>query len=599
MLDIRNVIAEVSDPLPKPNPIDFLSTNMKFSLAEDANALYSPRKSPWHKACLDWFTDDVTQEIFIIAGAQTSKSTLIIGSMLYAIANDSGPMLLILSDEITTKQFCDRFSVTLERSLPKLFNKDFSKDYGGLIGNSKLYLAWASSESKLRSKPIKYVFADETSLYRHSLSFISERTTNFKNRKLIFATTPTSESEQTWSLANDTAQRYSMLYPCPNCATLNSLDFDNLKYNHCRTALDKWDYDRVEHETIYKFPCCQLELEQKYQEEILQTGIAVTDKEHRSPKRKSLLLSCLDSSQKTWGQAARKCLESKHSLEDSRNFQTQWLARPYVPKLDSLKSADVRARKSDQFKTNIAPQDTLQLLCACDIQASGIIYGVVRAYLSDERSVLISAFKLVETDIKALLERLYHEVINKTWQWDNHNDGLRMNSTTIDSGDGNVTSLIYDFCTKYRNRCYPLKGIGANAKEPYKVSYVDTYPNSQLRIVPTLPLYVIKTEHYREVVISNYNQEVNKPFSLLVTSEIPDEYYEHLESWKQDKTKTGIKWARDNSKREDWLDAECYCAALHDIHKQKIQTQEIVKRNTKPVQNLGWNLNTSEIRTRY
>jgi phage terminase large subunit GpA-like protein len=566
----------IHDSFKRQSEIDITNwceANLRFDTAFDAASLYRISKTPWHNTVFNWLADSETRTITVISSTQTGKSTFLIGALLYCLQMNPGPALLCLSTEDTCRQFFKRFSATLEASFPGALPQDFSENLGGLIGQSYLTLAWSTSKARLKSRPCKYIFADETAEYRTSLSTLAARTKAFKNHKIIYSTSPELESEQTWQLANHGSQFYRMHFKCIFCNHYQPLEFKNLKFDHCKNDLGKWDYERVQTDTHYQCCNCNHGIPQRYQEEIISTGKAVCSTPERSAQRKALKLSALDSCMKSWGQIARAYLEMRATPEDQREFTTGWLGDPWKPTTKALRGKLVQERFEDH-QYNTAPQNTKYLLAATDVQGKGETYTVVRAFLEDGRSVLISAVKLHDASMPALLDQLWHTVLNREYDIQGQTEKkIKITASTIDSGDGNNTALIYKFCLQHRNRVIPIKGAD-RVRQAFnlKASSVDKFPNTEIPIIPPLPLWHIKTSSYRDLVVQNYNLSMTESSAFLVAQNCPLEYFKHLEAWEIIKDRKGTHWKQVHS-NDHYLDAECYCIALCEI----LEGREIMK----------------------
>jgi hypothetical protein len=595
---------EILSPKVLENLGIWAENHIKYDLGLDANAAYRLAKSPWHSTIYNWFSDAETDEIILLAGSQSGKSTCLINCLLYSIINTPAPSMLVLSDESTTKAFSNRLQTVIKQSFPTLFNPEFSKDFGGFIGSSHLWLAWAGSEARCRSVSRKYIIADETSLYnRMSLSFLKERTKQFSNSKCLYASTPTTKNEQTFCLATQEFASFKQHYPCPSCGTYQPLEFSQLNYDF-KLPDGSYDLNRVESETSYICKFCNAIWPQDLQTRLLQIAEPIQVNQVKDQKRKSLLISSLDVPTTSWGATARKYLESKNSTESLKNFQTQWLGVPYEEKQLALRAKGVQQRLSGT-QALTCPSNTKYLLCAIDVQRKSI-YAVVRAYLDDNRSTLVNAINITDAsnDISKILELTYNEVINRAYSWENHTDNLKISSTIIDSGDGVTYPSVINFCLKYRKQVTPLKGYRFNShNQRFKISLLEKMA-SGLSIMPPINLYFIDKMKYMPIVMQSYSSKITEEGAFIVNNGINIEYFNQMESWEYVKSvnKRGhsVQTPQQISRNDHYLIAECYLAALNEISEVKTIELQAVKPIIKQVKpHVPFNLSESTIRTKY
>jgi hypothetical protein len=84
---------------------------------------------------------------------------------------------------------------------------------------------------------------------------------------------------------------------------------------------------------------------------------------------------------------------------------------------------------------------------------------------------------------------------------------------------------------------------------------------------------------WREHIVRAYQLGLADSGAWLIGPDIPPVYGDHLEAWQliSQKTKTGQPTASWRKVRQDdhYMDAEKYCAALHDIIGESLRPREV------------------------
>ncbi len=567
-----------------PDPLEWASKRLRFNAGVESAPSYILDKSPYHQPILSWWTDRHVEEILLHGAAQIGKSVLMNLLVAYIIENDPGPLMFVEPDEDLTKEFIKRrLRPALKATFPDRIS-DSQRDSewtekGGIVGGTLIVPTWASSEKKLRSWPIRYVFGDELSAWKFNRQAVWDRTAQFPaNRKALWATTPTLEDEQSWNLRTNVFQRWSWAVPCPHCRQFIVLDFKNVKWDGCKRADGSYDLERVEKETVYACQECGGIIEQTQRPEMLRNGKAICETPERPHRQVALRVTALDVPARPWGVTARTFLQCKNNPADLQIFVNQQLCEPWVEKREGLKVQELKARQMD-IAAGVCPENTRVLLASADVQR-GHLYLVVRARLDDGRSILVHCEHIdgrtekisgndeprVKSALKDALKSMWETIMCRAWKWAEHAECLLPTLLVLDAGDGVVKDLVYAFAAQHRGRVVPIKGEGDDMKKLMAWSDIDKFPG--------LKLGIVNTSHYRDVVLESYRQSLDDAGAWLLNNEAPDEYYEQMLSWqtveidvkdRQGRYKrTKREWRPIHGRQDHYLDAEIYWAAVED-----------------------------------
>jgi phage terminase large subunit GpA-like protein len=193
---------------------------------------YRSDRAPYQRGIQDAFSDRAVQTIVWISGAQNGKTTILENCIGYGIAENPGPMLMVMPNEALVKDFSIRKLAPMIRSTPVLrqlvypamsrdsTNTIYHKTFpGGIIS-----LSSSQSPNDLKSKPIRYLFMDEADAYPADsggegdpCALAEKRTATFYDKKIVYTGTPlvkgASRLEREWERSD---KRYFMV-PCPHC----------------------------------------------------------------------------------------------------------------------------------------------------------------------------------------------------------------------------------------------------------------------------------------------------------------------------------------------------------------------------------------------
>jgi phage terminase large subunit GpA-like protein len=180
------------------------------------------------------------QEVVLMWGAQTSKSTVGNNFIGYTIDNNPGPMMMVQPTSNTAKRFSrQRLAPMIEES-PALrakvrenrsrdeANTTLLKEYAGGF----LAIAGANSAADLRSMPVRDLFTDEEDGYPFDVDgegdpvdLARARQTTFSRRKHLRTSTPTTKGMSRIEGAYDATDRCQYHVPCPHCGEHQPLEW--------------------------------------------------------------------------------------------------------------------------------------------------------------------------------------------------------------------------------------------------------------------------------------------------------------------------------------------------------------------------------------
>ena len=196
--------------------------------------------TPYLRGLMDEFNNYETEEIIFVKPTQVGGTEAILNMIGYVINEDPSPAMVVYpTDELAKSISKNRIEPMILNS-PTLNERYHSSDSSVLemqFDDMYLSLVGSNSPSGLASKPIKYLFLDETDKYPGAskkeadpVSLAKERTKTFHNRKIVLASTPTLKNNHIWEAKENADIEKHYLMPCPHCGRKIEFKFSNLRF---------------------------------------------------------------------------------------------------------------------------------------------------------------------------------------------------------------------------------------------------------------------------------------------------------------------------------------------------------------------------------
>jgi len=233
---------DILRPRQRPSLVDWMEAN--YLLVGGTSAIEGPwsrEYTPYFVPIGEWFSDTTTREIWILACAQSGKTTFGTGANGYIVECSPGPTLLIMPTKDDVKN-------RVESRIRPMFaaNEDLLRHCGGRVRNIYIgkqtvfdnmiqYIGWPTTPQALADKPCCYIIADETGKYppfvgveADPISLMRKRQRWFKGRsKLLGMSTPVTVDDMTdqeWS-RGDCCQWW---VACPHCHKWHQVEWENV-----------------------------------------------------------------------------------------------------------------------------------------------------------------------------------------------------------------------------------------------------------------------------------------------------------------------------------------------------------------------------------
>lgn len=198
--------------------------------------------SPWVKEVMEVIADNTISDVSCICSSQSSKTQTFMNALGWVIDQDPGPAMWVMAAQDEAKTFSNtRLMPTLEKCkvLEDYFPKDrHSKTMSEIhFKNMPFILNGANSQSKLQSKPIRWLFLDEVRNYPPgALEMVLKRTRAFWNARRLIISTPDMVDDAVHRAFLSGDQRHYHVM-CPKCEWRSPLKWEQMK----------WETDAITH----------------------------------------------------------------------------------------------------------------------------------------------------------------------------------------------------------------------------------------------------------------------------------------------------------------------------------------------------------------
>lgn len=462
-------------------------------------------------------------KITLCFGTQLGKTEAILNMMGYAVDQDPGGMLVVYpSDDLAKSISKNRLQemIRLTGALLEKWDERRSEIQELQFLGMTIALVGANSPSKLASRPVRYVFYDETDKFPlfsgregKPTELASERTKNYIDHKEVAASSPTVSTGHIWQefLEADTRKRYYV--PCPHCGTMWTFKFKQIKWPE---DLNEPEYkkerkERVRTESWYECECCHSKIHDMDKFLMLSGGEwrsveqdedgnwGESKKISYRPRRVAYNMSSIYSPWITFGQVAEKFLSAKDDPSKLMSFINGWLGEPWEQESMKLRSDIVLRRQGAHLRGSV-PQKAQLLTCGIDVQMDHF-WWVIRAWAPKLTSWLVDFGKCdTWAELDEMLDREYPQ---------EGQEPMQINLAFIDSGDR--TDEVYQYCSTRLGIVFPCKGSSVRLQRaPFTESVVDKDGYGAMR------LFIIDGHYYKSFIAGRLQKNMDEPGAFCV-----------------------------------------------------------------------------------
>ena len=432
-------------------------------------------RAPYQREIMDAFTQPGIWQIVIMASAQVGKSEIELNMMGCAIDNDPGPMLYIQPTDKVAEDYSKRRIAPMINACPTLRKKVFkarSRDAMNTITmktfpGGSLAIIGANSPADLSSKPVRYIFMDETDRFPASAGtegdpqeLAERRTETFRhNRKIVKTSTPTIKgaSKIETDYMNGTQEEWHT--ECPHCHTYSYIRFADIHFEKEDFTNQNGDEDYIVKAVSWRCPVCKRDIGEYECKRLPAKWISKNPKAAKNGIR-SFRLNAFMSPWSDWKDIVWKFLKAHKDATKLQTFYNTILGESW--EIHTHDGLDEKLYQRREHYNAEVPTGVLLLTMGMDTQDNRLEYEVV-GWDRQGQSWGISRGVIpgrpdspgVWQEVDALLDR----------EWKSTNGiKFRILATFIDSG-GHFTTPIYKQCARRASKkIWPIKGENGEGK---------------------------------------------------------------------------------------------------------------------------------------
>ena len=432
-------------------------------------------RAPYQREIMDAFTQPGVWQIVIMASAQVGKSEIELNMMGSAIDNDPGPMLYVQPTKDVAEDYSKRRVAPMIAACPTLrnkVNKARSRDAANTITmktfpGGSLAIIGANSPADLSSKPIRYLFMDETDRFPESAGtegdpqeLAERRTETFRhNRKIVKTSTPTikGKSKIEKDYMNGTQEEWHT--ECPHCHSYSYIRFADIHFEKEDFTNASGDPDYHVKLVTWRCPTCKRDIGEHECKRLPAKWVSKNPQAIDNGIR-SFRLNAFMSPWSDWKEIVWKFLKAHKDPEKLKTFCNTILGETW--EIHTNNGLDEKLYKRREHYDAEVPSGVLLLTMGMDTQDNRLEYEVVGWDRNGQSWGISYGVIPGRADAPGVWEEV-DALLDKEWKLAN---GMKMRilATFIDSG-GHFTTPIYKECAKRASRrIWPIKGEKGEGK---------------------------------------------------------------------------------------------------------------------------------------
>jgi phage terminase large subunit GpA-like protein len=551
-----------------------------------------PEKGPWRNQLTPHLVEPMDtwgmphiRKVIVVGTDQSGKTQILYNCWGYSQDYLQAWSMIVMADEQTAgKVSNDRLQPIIKESpaLARLMTAsplDLNKNTLRLKG-SITYMAWATSPVAMATFPIENVFGDEvdkwgswkpTSQYADPVAQMEARTTTFVHTgKALAASTCTTETGPIWVQLMKCQEIRVYMARCPDCGKLQIMQKDQVKW----PAEAEADPDRIWSEALAWYECKHCSSQWNEAKRKLATRLGAYrahrwDPESRwwipaEPKKKPISVgfhfSAFYSPFVPLGKIAAMIIKAQSDEAANHELHNAFLALPYRNERASRVEDEILLLADQDMPAGLVPAGSLALIAVVDVQHNGF-YFTIRAWYPGldwqpgqdpephlVRHGFVQSWAALQ---RVLFKDQYRDVEGRAYV---------INFGLVDSGDGTKSREIYDWCAK-NPPIMPSKGGKPSMAQPYRVSNIATHPG--------LPLYVVNSNHYKNILAARLTIAPHDPSAWMLHSDLKDDQPGALNDYARQmvserRNDQGI-WEKIPHRANHYLDCEVGHLVAYDI----------------------------------
>ena len=537
------------------------------------------KNTPYLAGIMDAAAYSFVNEVDCRKCSQSGVTEAAINFLGYVTDRDPGPAMFVFADENTTKDNSKDRIQPMFRSSTRLqqYRTGYSDDESDTrinLNHMTIYLAWASSSSRLANKPIRYGFTDEVDKpgYQKTksqgetsgLNLFEKRMKTYKQLSRhtwwVFST-PTTEKGNISVKMEEAEVVFEYNVRCPDCGASHIMEFDNIKWNGGRKA----DPKEMEAKNLawYECPSCSGRWDELKRNKAVFAGEWRDNKKGLElhtyltkfrPSKVGFQLPAWITPFTTFSEIAAKWIRGLRDPDQMKDHYNDHRALPYTGA--GHRTVEAIEKLKDFRPPRLVPGNNLVagLTAGVDTQDDGFFFEIRAWGWGIERDSWQIRHGFVNT-FSALEEVLWGDTYKDA-------DGNEyMIQLTIQDAMGHKTSEVYDFCIKHRGLIFPFQGK-QRLQRPFRFSPQEFFPGTNKPIPGGVQLLQADVTYYKNMLSRHLDILPDDPGEYRFHSETTEDWLKMLTAEYQDEH--GL-WQCPKGKPNHGWDCSVYSLIAADV----------------------------------
>jgi phage terminase large subunit GpA-like protein len=538
---------------------------------------------------MDCVSNERVERIVCKCSSQVGKSSLLENAALYFIAADPGGSILVIQPTVDLAKAVskERYEVMFKDTpvAQGLISKEKSRDKKNTIQSKSfsgghINFVGANSPASLSGRSIRVVLADEVSQYKPGISKQGsplelgiQRTETYYNRKILIASTPTTEESVLESeYSNSSRGKYNIR--CIKCNELFLPEFDHVKWKKTENK------EHLPETAKLHCPHCDYGHTDAERRVCIRNGQWI----HERPEHptRGFFLAVFQSPLSRMEAVVREFLKAATDTERLIKFTNTRLGRPWIEKFEKPDDIDLLNRL-EPYTPDALPNDCIYCTGGIDVQGDRLELQVIAHPLKGIDECWVVDYQVFDGDphVREVWDKAEDYLLNTKFL---RQDGARIRLLSVGIDTGYATENAYAYCNKHQNRrFFPVKGASTpgNPIWPKRVSQLKKRSGQRLYIIGS---DTGKTLIYRWLSVKDKDEPGYIHFPEHCCDDV---YFRQLTSEKMvSKWRSGIEYKAfvpDPNENNEALDTFCYAMAAKQGIIRKINTKTIERQNLRTI----------------
>lgn len=588
----------------------------------------------WKEVCDNFSPSSPIRETAIMKGTQVGCTTSVYENILgYNIGIKATSTVFVSADKQLLKDFKKiKINQLLDdSSLRQYVKSDTGNNQTRNTGDTQslieydngkqgfIRLCGSHNKNDFQSIHFQQALIDEVDSFHDNVqgdgdicALIDQRTATFKDKaKIGYMSRPSLAHKSIIKQKYENGDQRKWYVPCPHCYEQQVLIFherDGGEYEDSKGIIKETEngnkilfkpygimFDSIQckkgnySSVVYRCKHCGEEFDDSFQHEMNKHGEWRPTTKTKYENYRSYHFNGIYV--KSWRLVVRHFLEAGKDPNKLQVFYNSVLGLPFEDTTAGVDISIVHNKRKD-YPNNLLQNGTLFLVASADVQDDRLECEI-KAYGDRMRSWGVDhrIFKGKTSDPQDQCWKDLASVIDEEWQLPNGKKIL-VERLAVDSGDGEKTDMIYDFCEKYggeERAIIPLKGMVSTLKTREKFKIAEMKGRG-------IALFEIYVDLYKNQVSKYLNQEWREgeeyPDGYIdFPATYSDEYLRQLTTEKKHKEKTAggftkFKWVQHG--RNESFDLNVYCLALAEMTIWQISVDELGLEISSPLDVFGY-----------